>query len=136
MISHDKIWGIVEFQKNCRFSFEGTQIIVIPCSKSTTGRYRKDQVRASHQEERRSKISLHSFHSFKRNFSYYLHLIEKPNRMCVSMRSPLYQRQGLNRNTLQFYLFRYIYHVASTPRITIVVKDVAGIQEGKREEFF
>ena len=63
MISHDKIWGIVEFQKNCKFSFEGTQIIVIPCSKSTTGRYREDQIRASHQEERRSKfLYIHFIH--------------------------------------------------------------------------
>ena len=63
MISHDKIWGIVEFQKNCRFSFEGTQIILILCSESTTGRYREDQIRASHQEQMRSKfLYIHFIH--------------------------------------------------------------------------
>ena len=63
MIYHGKLWGHAKFQKNSRFSLEGTQIILIPCSKSTTGRYREDQIRASHQEEERSKfLYIHFIH--------------------------------------------------------------------------
>ncbi len=50
-------------KKNSRFSLEGDQKVVIPCSKSKTGRYREDQIRASHQEEMRSKfLSIHFIH--------------------------------------------------------------------------
>ena len=63
MIFHDKLWGHAKFQKNSRFSFEGAQIILILCSESKTGRYREDQIRASHQEERRSKfLYIHFIH--------------------------------------------------------------------------
>ena len=63
MIFHDKLWGHAEFQKYSRFSLEGSQIILIPCSESKTGRYREDQIRVSHQEERRSKfLYIHFIH--------------------------------------------------------------------------
>ena len=63
MIFHDKLWGHAEFQKNSRFSLEGAQNVRILCSKSKTGRYTEHQIRASHQEEERSKfLYIHFIH--------------------------------------------------------------------------
>ena len=75
VIFQKKISGHAKFQKNSRFSLEGAQKVRILCSKSKTGRYREDQIRASHQEQRRSKFLYIHFIHLKEMFHKHFLLI-------------------------------------------------------------